>query len=121
MIGWLTMVVIAIAVVTAIWGAVSAIIGRPAGNLLFYCSFLATLAVLVQSVVGFVAIADGHGPDELATGIAYLIGILLLMPAAIWWALSDRSRFSGLVMSVAGIGIAVMSLRLLELWGGLGA
>ncbi len=120
MIGWLTMVVIGIAVVAAIWGAVSAIIGRPAGNLLFYWAFLTALAVLVQSVVGIVAIARGNGPEELATSLAYLIGIIILMPAAIWWSLSDRSRFSGLVMTIAGAAIAVMSLRLLDLWGGLG-
>lgn len=121
MIGWLTIAVIGIAAVAAIWGAVSAIIGRPPGNLLFYWSFLATLAVLVQSVVGFVSIATGNGPAELAVGLGYLIGIIVLMPAAIWWSVADRSRFSGLVMTVAGIGIVVMSLRLLELWGVSGA
>lgn len=117
MFSWLTVTVIGIAAVSAIWGAVSAIIGKPPGNLQFYWSFLAVLAVLAQSVVGFVALAAGNPPSEVATSIAYLIGIVLLMPAAIFWALSDRSRYSGLVMTVAGIAIAVMSVRLLNLWG----
>jgi hypothetical protein len=120
MITGLTVVVIGIAVVTAIWGAVSTIIGKPPGNLLFYCALLAELGVLVQTVGGFISIARGHGPDELATSIAYLAAVVLLMPAAIWWAVSDRSRYSGLVMTVAGVAIAVMSFRLLELWGALG-
>jgi hypothetical protein len=120
MIVWLSYTVIGIAVVAAIWGAVSAIRGRPPGNALFYWTFLSELAVIIQSVVGFVAIARGEGPDETATSIGYLIGILVLMPAAIWWGLSDRSRFSSLVITLAGAAIAVMSLRLLDLWGAFG-
>lgn len=120
MIGWLSYVVIGIAVVAAVWGAVTAITRKPPGNLLFYWSFLTELAVVVQSVVGFVAIAGGNGPDETATAIGYLIGILVLMPVGIWWAVVDRSRYSGLVMTIAGAAIAVMSLRLLEMWGAFG-
>ncbi|SDS27087.1 hypothetical protein [Microlunatus soli] len=116
MIGWLSYVVIGIAVVAAIWGGVSAITRKPPGNLQFYWSFLAELAVIAQSVIGFVAIGRGHGPAETATAIGYLIGIVVLMPVGIWWAVVDRSRYSGLVMTVAGVAIAVMSLRLLQLW-----
>ena len=121
MVGWLSYVVIAIAVVAAVWGVVSAITRKPPGNLQFYWSFLTELAVIVQSVVGFVAVARGHGPAETATGIGYLIGIVVLMPAAIWWAIMDRSRYSGLVMTIAGVAIAVMSLRLLQIWSVPGA
>lgn len=120
MIAVLSYVVIGIAVVTAVWGVVSAIIGRPPGNALFYCSFLAEIGVLVQTVGGFISIARGHGPEELATSIAYLIAIVLLMPVAIWWAVTDRTRYASVVMTIAGLAIAVMSLRLLQLWGVLG-
>jgi hypothetical protein len=95
---------------------VSAVRDKPPGNLQFYWSFFTELAVIAQSVVGFVAIGRGHGPVETATSIGYLAGIVVLMPAAIWWGISDRSRFSGLVMTIAGAAIAVMSLRLLVLW-----
>jgi hypothetical protein len=117
-IAWLSYLVIGIAVVAAIWGVLSALRGRPPGNAQFYWSFLSELAVIVQSVVGFVSIARGHGPAETATSIGYLAGIVVLMPAAIWWGISDRSRYSGLVMTIAGVAISVMTLRLLELWNG---
>lgn len=116
MIAWLSYVVIGIAVVAAAWGVVSAVRGRPPGNAQFYWSFLAELAVIVQSVVGFVAIARGHGPAETATSIGYLAGIVVLMPVAVWWGIGDRSRYSGLVMTIAGVAVAVMTLRLLDLW-----
>ncbi|HEY9290106.1 MAG TPA: hypothetical protein VIP98_02390 [Microlunatus sp.] len=121
MIVGLSLVVIGIAVVAAIWGVVSMARGKPAGNLQFYWSFLTELAVIAQSVVAFVSMARGDWPAETATSIGYLIGILVLMPAAIWWAVSDRSRYSGLVMTIAGAAIAVMTLRLLDIVGALGA
>jgi hypothetical protein len=120
MITWLTIVVIAITVLGALGGVVSAIANRPPGNLQFWWSFLAELAVLVQTVVGLVAIIGGRGPHETATAIAYLLAMVLFLPAAIWWALTDRTRFSGLVMTVAGLAVAGMSLRLLQIWGVLG-
>jgi hypothetical protein len=120
MITWLTIAVIVITVLGALGGVVSTIAGRPPGNLQFWWSFLAEFAVLAQTVVGFVSIARGHGPQETATGIAYLLAMVLLLPAAIWWALTDRSRFSGLVMAIAGFAVAAMSLRLLQIWGVIG-
>lgn len=121
MVGWLSYLVIGIATIAAVWGVIAAVRRRPPGNLQFYWSFLTELAVIAQSVVGFVAIGRGAGPAETATGIGYLIGIVVLMPVAIWWAVVDRSRYSGLVMTVAGVAIAVMSLRLLQIWGVPGA
>lgn len=121
MIGWLSYLVIGIAIIAAIWGVVAAITRKPPGNLQFYWSFLTELAVIAQSVVGIVAIIGGRGPAETATAIGYLIGIVVLMPVGIWWAVVDRSRYSGLVMTIAGVAIAVMSLRLLQLWSAAGA
>lgn len=120
MIVWLTIVVIAITVLGALGGVVSTIAGRPPGNLQFWWSFLAELAVLAQTIVGVVTIARGHGPAETATVLAYVLSMLLFLPAAIWWALTERSRFSGLVMSVAALALAAMSVRLLQLWGVIG-
>jgi hypothetical protein len=118
MVGWLSYTVIGIAVVALVWGVVSTATRKPPGNAQFYWSFLTELAVIVQSVVGFIAIARGSGPGETATAIGYLIGIGLLMPAGIWWAVVDRSRYSGLVMTIAAAAVAVMTLRLQQIWGG---
>lgn len=117
MVGWLNYTVIVIAVIAVVWGIVAAATKKPPGNAQFYWSFLTELAVVVQSMVGFVAIARGAGPAETATAIGYLIGIVLLMPLGIWWAIVDRSRYSGLVMTIAAAAIAVMTLRLQQIWG----
>lgn len=41
---------------------------------------------------------------------------LLLLPAAGWWALLDRSRWSSVVLVVAAFAIAAMQLRIWQLW-----
>lgn len=119
MIAWLSYLTVGVAVVTLIWGVVAAIMDRPPGNLQIYWAALTELAVLVQTIAGFVAIGGGHGPAEQATAIGYLLGIVVLMPVAIFWSLTERTRFSSLVMALAGAAAAVMSIRLLQLWGGI--
>jgi heme A synthase len=120
MIAGLSYLVAAIAGVTVLWGIVMAIADRPPGNWQIYWAALTELAVLVQTIVGFVAIVSGHGPDEQPTAIGYLLGIVVLMPVAILWSLSERTRYSSVVMALTGAAAAVMSFRLLELWGKFG-
>ena len=41
---------------------------------------------------------------------------MVLIPVAWFWANVERTRFSGVVLAVAGLAVAVMTLRLLQLW-----
>lgn len=116
MINWLAYVVIGLAVIAMGWGLLTAALNLPAGPAQMVFAAVVELAVLVQSVVGFVGLARGFHPLEPATTIGYLIGIAVLMPIAWAWARSDRTRFSGLVLAVAGLAVGGMTLRLLSLW-----
>lgn len=120
MVGWLAYVVIGLAIISTGWGVVTAIANKAPGNAQIYGAALLELAVLAQSIVATVFLISGSRPAELATTIGYLIGIAVLVPLAVFWALMDRSRFSGLVMSVAGAAVAAMTLRLLVLWSTVG-
>jgi hypothetical protein len=71
---------------------------------------------LVQSILGAAKLVAGFRPVELATTVGYLIGIVILIPIAWLWANVERSRFSGLVLAVAALGVLAMTLRLLVLW-----
>lgn len=118
MIVWLTYLVSGIAAVTAIWGIGTAIANRPPGNLQIYWAGLTELGILAQTILGFVAIAGGRWPREQPTAIGYLLGIVVIIPVAIVWSLSERTRFSSLIMTIAGAAVAVMSIRLLQIWSG---
>jgi hypothetical protein len=41
---------------------------------------------------------------------------VILIPIAWLWANVERSRFSGIVLAVAALGVLAMTLRLLALW-----
>ena len=47
----------------------------------------------------------------------YLIVALALPIGAGFWALVDRTRFANLVLAVVGLAVAVMTYRMLVIWG----
>ncbi len=116
MIAALAYAVAALALVSMCWGLLTAVLDKPPGKAqLLYAAGLEAV-VLVQSVLGLVGLARGFRPVELATTIGYLVGILVLMPLAWFWANSERTRFSGVVLAIAAASVAAMTFRLLVLW-----
>jgi hypothetical protein len=116
MIDALAYIVVALAGVGVIWGIVTAIVNKPPGKAqLLYAAGLEAVTV-VQSIIATVKIIGGFRPVELATTIGYLIGIVILIPIAWFWANVERSRFSGIVLAVAALAVLAMTLRLLVLW-----
>lgn len=116
MITGLAYAVVALATVSVIWGVVTLIADKPPGRAQLLFAGLVELVTLVQSVVALVMIASGFRPVELATTIGYLIGIVALVPIAWFWANTERTRFSGVVLAVAAFAVLAMTLRLLVLW-----
>ena len=69
-----------------------------------------------QAVLAVVAVAGGHHPAELVTFLAYLSTVVLLPVAGLLWARTEPTRWAGTVLGVAGLAVAVMLWRLLDLW-----
>ena len=116
MITVLAYVVMALSGAMVVWGLVTAVADKPPGKAQLLYAAGVEIVTLVQSIVAFVVLAQGFRPAELATTIGYLIGIVVLIPVAWFWANVERTRFSGVVLAVAGLAVAVMTLRLLQLW-----
>lgn len=116
MIEWLAYGVMGLALISTVWGIVTMIANKAPGNAQIYAAGVLELAVLVQSIIAAVQLIGGHQVVETATTIGYLIGIVFLVPAAVFWALMERTRHSGLVMAVAGLAVLAMTLRLIILW-----
>jgi p-aminobenzoyl-glutamate transporter AbgT len=68
-----------------------------------------------------VALAGGERPEETATFVSYLIGVVLVPVAGVLWARAERTRWAGTVLAVAGVVVGVMTWRLLQLWEATGA
>jgi len=108
--------VIGLALVATGWGIATAIANRAPGRAQLLCAALLELVIVVQSVIGLVKIAAGFRPVAMATTVGYLIAIVILMPVAWFWANTERTRFSGVVLAIAAISVGAMTLRLIVLW-----
>lgn len=116
MIPALAYVVMGLAGAAAVWGVVTAITDRPPGKAQLLFAAGVWLITLVQSLIAGVRLAAGFDPRSPATLIGYLIGVVVLIPVAWFWANSERTRYSGLVLAVAAFSVLAMTLRLLTLW-----
>ena len=82
---------------------------------------LLEVILLVQAAVAAVALVGGDRPPETATFVSYLVGVVLVPVAGVLWARSEKTRWAGTVLAVAGAVVGVMVWRLLQLWEATGA
>jgi hypothetical protein len=107
---------IALSGAAGLWGLVTAVADRPPGKAQLLFDAFVWVVTVVQSAVGLVRIAAGFRPAETATTIGYLVAVLALIPLAWFWANTERTRWSGVVLAVAALSVLAMTLRLLQLW-----
>jgi hypothetical protein len=102
-------------------GAASTLARRRIGLVHLVGAGLLEAVLLVQAVLVVVAMSGGERPADTATFVSYLLGVLLVPVAGVLWARSERTRWAGTVLAVAGLVVAVMVWRLLQLWEATGA
>jgi hypothetical protein len=116
MIPVLAYLVIALAAVSLVWGLTTAVINQAPGAKQLIFAAVVELFTVVQSLICVVKLALGFRPVELVTTIGYVIVIIIWIPLAWFWANSERSRYSGVVLAVAALSVLGMTLRMLSLW-----
>jgi hypothetical protein len=114
----LATVIIVAALVIAAHGLLSTLRDRPMDRLHLVGLTVVEVLLLVQAVLGLVKVTGGEGPAETATFVGYLLGILLIPPAGAGWGLLERSRWGPAVIVVAGLSVAVMIVRMNQIWDG---
>ncbi|WP_131743391.1 hypothetical protein [Actinomadura roseirufa] len=117
----LATVIIVVALLAAGHALVTALRDRAMGT-----GHLVVLGVLeallvAQAVTGFVKLAGDEGPEHPATFVGYLLGVLLIPAAGAGWGVLERSRWGPGVLVVACLAVAVMIVRLNQIWSGTGA
>jgi hypothetical protein len=75
------------------------------------------LAALVQVLVAVVVVLRGERPDSAATFAGYALASLLVPPIGAVWALSERSRWGTAAAGVSCLVLAVLTVRLRQVWG----
>lgn len=102
--------------VLVLWAAVFAARSRAVILKQLIAAGVVEVAIVVQMVVAGVLVAGGQTPADPVTFWGYLITALLLLPLAGVWAFADRTRWSSVVLVVAAAALAVMQVRVMQLW-----
>ncbi len=117
MILWFTIVVVAVAVGVGLLCAIAGLAGRRPSDLTVGGMALVLVLLIAQVVIGIVAPLAGNPPTgSLLEFWVYLVSAVLLPPAAVLWALVERSRWSTVVMGIAALAVAVMVWRMQVIW-----
>lgn len=117
MIEWFAWLQIIVAVFAGVLCVVLGLAGRKPTDVSMGATALVEVLLIVQFVVAVAAPALGNEPSgSLLEFYTYLISALLLPPAAGFWALIDRNRWSTVILGVVCLSVAIMIYRMLEIW-----
>jgi hypothetical protein len=112
-----TTVAVVVAVAAAAVALVLGLAGRKPSDLSLAGPAIVELLLLAQLVIAIVAPFVGNPPSgSIAEFYAYLISALVIPPAAIFWALTERTRWAVVVVGVACFAVAVMFVRMQIIW-----
>lgn len=112
-----TIVLVAVATASGLLCVALGLAGKKPADLTILATALVEVLLLAQVVISIVApLVGNHPTGNLLEYWMYLVTGCLMPPAAIGWALSDRSRWGTVVLGVAGLAIAVMTYRMHQIW-----
>jgi hypothetical protein len=115
----LTVAVAVAALALAAWCGHAAYRDQPTKDWHFIGMAVVSVLALVQLVIGIVQLARGEKPDQGTTiFLAYLIGAFATVPAAGIMSLSERTRWGSVTVAAGAVVLAVLQVRLYDIWGG---
>ncbi|MEJ2858033.1 MULTISPECIES: hypothetical protein [unclassified Saccharothrix] len=124
MIDILPLALTVLALVCAAWALLLAVLNKPltleTGLTLGIAGavVLLELGLLAQAVIGVVQLIGLDRDIASATFVGYLVGPVVVLPLAGFWAIAERSRWGAAVLVVGCLSVPVMILRLQQIWAG---
>jgi hypothetical protein len=116
-IGWYTVVEVAIAVLAGLFSVVLGLAGRKPNDYTIGAALLVEVLLVAQVVIAIVAPFAGNRPtgSEIEFYI-YLVAALLIPLLGGFWALVERDRWSTVILGIACLAVAVMMVRMNIIW-----
>ena len=116
MIQGLAIGVLAAGLLLGAWTGSQAYRRRPTTDAQMVGAIVLEAALLVQTAIAIGKLVGGAELDESVTFVAYSIGILLPLPLGFYLARIERTRWGSLSLCFTAVVVAVMTLRLMQLW-----
>jgi len=121
MIGTLAGVLTGAALLVALVALLLAALDRPPPVPLLGAAAGLEVLLLVQVGVAVVQMVAGQRPGSIPTFLGYSLVSLLVLPLGVLWALEEKTRWSTVVLAGAAATVAVLVLRMGQVWSGASA
>ncbi|MDQ4051664.1 MAG: hypothetical protein M3237_03060 [Actinomycetota bacterium] len=118
---WLEVLVYAGAGLALVGAVILLVRDQPAGDPMYVVLAVVELLLLIQLVLGSIAIGSTSRDVSGVLFVSYLVGIALALPVGVFWSLAERSRAGTAVLAVAVLTVIALELRLAAIWDGAGA
>ena len=117
MIEWFEYAQIGVAVLAGLLCLVVGLAGRMPNDYTLGATLLVEVLLIAQIIVALIAPATGNLPTGNGLEFwVYLLSAALIPPAAIFWALVERNRWSTVILGVSSLAVAVMLYRMGQIW-----
>lgn len=119
MLDWLTVIQLTVAFLAATVLAIFSFARRKPSLVSLAILASVELLLLVQLAVSIVLVSGGgRAKTDTVEFFGYLLVALVVPPAAAFWALVERNRWSTMVLAVAAFTVAIMVARMSQIWLG---
>ena len=112
-----TIVLVAAAILSGLLCVALGLAGRKPADLSILSLVAVEVLLVAQIVIALIAPAVGNTPTGNPVEFwVYLLSAAIIPPLAVVWALTDRSRWSTVVLGVGALAVAVMAYRMWQIW-----
>jgi hypothetical protein len=119
MIFWLLVIELAVALLAGLMNLTLGFLGRAPSLVSISAVGVVELALLVQVLATVILLGAGEAPvASLFEFLGYLLVALLIPLGATFWGTVERTKQSTIVLGIAPLVVAVMLVRMQQLWVG---
>ena len=119
MIDWLYSAELWVATASGLFLLFLGLIGRKPSGLSILLTAAVQLVLIVQLVTSIILVIQGaRARGDTLEFFGYLIVALLIPAASAFWALIERTKWSTVILGVGALTVAVMFVRMLQIWSG---
>jgi hypothetical protein len=117
MIDWVYQAAEVVAIGGGLVAIVLGLIGRLPSLVTLVPLLVTALGLIVQAFIAIgVLVGGGSSKGDPIEWFGYLLTALLVAIAAAFWALAERTRYSTLILGAANLTVAIMLLRMWQIW-----
>ena len=119
MIDWFYQGAQGVAVIGGVLALVLGLIGRLPSLVSLTPLAITALGLVVQALITIGVLASGNSAKgDVIEFYGYLLTALLVAVGAGLWSLAERSKYSTMILGAANLTIAIMLLRMWQIWFG---